>query len=163
MASTRQFYNNYHREQFKIYIYNATTSAGYFPDTWKKATLKLIPKPGKSPALPSNITSWGSRENTGTRNQLQATHPSGAHRTVYLQSIRLQKKKRHNPSYSSHYRTNSPTQSRWRTVLCHPEGHNQSIRQSLAPWPKIQDTTSWTPYHHRTTPMRLPRRQGSKY
>lgn len=35
-------------------IYNATISAGYFPDTWKKATLKLIPKPGKSPALPSN-------------------------------------------------------------------------------------------------------------
>ena len=35
-------------------IYNATTSAGYFPDIWKKATLKLIPKPGKSSALPSN-------------------------------------------------------------------------------------------------------------
>lgn len=29
-------------------IFNATLSAGYFPDTWKILTLKLIPKPNNS-------------------------------------------------------------------------------------------------------------------
>lgn len=35
-------------------IYNATISAGYFPDIWKIAVIKLIPKPGKSPTQPTN-------------------------------------------------------------------------------------------------------------
>lgn len=30
-------------------IFNATVSAGYFPEKWKISTIKLIPKPGKSP------------------------------------------------------------------------------------------------------------------
>ena len=35
-------------------IYNNTLSAGYFPDKWKQAILRLIPKEGKSPHTPQN-------------------------------------------------------------------------------------------------------------
>ena len=35
-------------------IFNASLSAGYFPDKWKDAVLRLIPKPNKSPHHPSN-------------------------------------------------------------------------------------------------------------
>lgn len=35
-------------------IYNASISAGYFPDIWKKSIIKLIPKSGKDPHLPQN-------------------------------------------------------------------------------------------------------------
>ena len=35
-------------------IYNNTLSAGYFPDRWKQAILRLIPKVGKSPHAPQN-------------------------------------------------------------------------------------------------------------
>lgn len=37
-----------------VRIYNATISAGYFPDKWKQATMRLIPKPGKNPQLARN-------------------------------------------------------------------------------------------------------------
>lgn len=36
-------------------IFNASLSAGYFPDSFKTATLKLIPKPGKSPHYATNF------------------------------------------------------------------------------------------------------------
>ena len=36
-------------------IYNSTISAGYFPDKWKHATIRLIPKAGKSPHNPQNF------------------------------------------------------------------------------------------------------------
>lgn len=35
-------------------IYNNTLSAGYFPDAWKKAIVRLIPKSNKSPYHPQN-------------------------------------------------------------------------------------------------------------
>ena len=35
-------------------IFNASLSAGYFPDKWKEAVLRLIPKPNKNPHHPSN-------------------------------------------------------------------------------------------------------------
>lgn len=35
-------------------IYNNALSAGYFPDKWKKALVRLIPKPDKSPYIPQN-------------------------------------------------------------------------------------------------------------
>ena len=35
-------------------ILNASLSAGYFPDHWKDAVIRLIPKPGKNPHHPSN-------------------------------------------------------------------------------------------------------------
>lgn len=34
--------------------FNAFLSAGYFPDKWKEAILRLIPKPGKNPHHPLN-------------------------------------------------------------------------------------------------------------
>lgn len=37
-----------------VQIYNATISAGYFPDKWKQATMRLIPKHGKNPQLACN-------------------------------------------------------------------------------------------------------------
>lgn len=36
------------------HIYNNTISAGYFPDTWKKAIVRLIPKQGKTPHKTEN-------------------------------------------------------------------------------------------------------------
>lgn len=35
-------------------IFNATVSAGYFPDKWKASTIRLIPKTGKSPHQANN-------------------------------------------------------------------------------------------------------------
>lgn len=35
-------------------IYNATISAGYYPDKWKQATMRLIPKQGKNQHLACN-------------------------------------------------------------------------------------------------------------
>ena len=36
-------------------IFNASLAAGYFPDSFKEAIIKLIPKPGKSPRFTSNF------------------------------------------------------------------------------------------------------------
>ena len=36
------------------HIFNATLSAGYFPDVWKESTIRLIPKTGKDPHSATN-------------------------------------------------------------------------------------------------------------